>query len=90
VVTCDGVITWGSQHGTARVHSVLSVDPPQVSEGMTVTYTWNIGGTYTTAHHYYGLGWSSLGKSVYVKVLVRTRHGGFSKFYTFGVVKAPA
>ena len=90
VVTCDGVIVWGAQHGTARVHNVLSVDPPQVSAGMTVTYTWAVGTTYTTGHHYYGLGWSSLGKGVYVKVLVRTRHGGFARYYNFGVVKAPA
>lgn len=90
VTTCDGTIVWGGQHGTARVHAVVSVAPPRVAEGMTVTYAWKIGATYSSGHHDRRLGWAALGTKVSVKVEVRTRHGGVSRYYYFGVVRPPA
>lgn len=88
--TCDGTIVWGAQHGVARVHSIVWVDAPRVAEGMTVTYTWKVGGTYYSGHRYYGIGWSAAGKNLSVKVLVKTYHGGFAKYYYFGVVRPAA
>ncbi|WP_125567498.1 hypothetical protein [Nocardioides baekrokdamisoli] len=90
IVTCDGMIVWGRQHGMPQVHSVVAVDAPVVSDGMTVTYAWKVGTVYHYDHHYYGIGWSCVGKNLSVKVLVRTHHGGFSRYYNFGVVKPRA
>lgn len=89
VLTCDGGIIWGAQHGVARVHSMAWVDAPSVAPGMTITYAWKIGSTYAYGHHYYGFGWSCLGKNASVKVLVRTEHGGYAKYYNFGIVRRP-
>ena len=53
-------------------------------------YQWKVGSTSFYARHYYVIGWSDVGKSLSMKVIVRTNHGGFARNYLFGLVRRPA
>lgn len=83
-------IVWGAQHGVARVHATVWVDPPTLPDGMSASYTWKVGTTYTVAGSSYRFGWSAYGRRVVLKVLLSGRCGGFAKYYDFGTVGLPA
>jgi hypothetical protein len=89
VLILAGTEVWGAQHGVARVHSTVWVDPPRVPDGMQISYTWKVGTSYTIAGNHLRFPWAAYGKGVMLKLLVSGTCGDFTQYYFFGVVGLP-
>lgn len=86
-------LTWGAQHGSARVHATVWVSPPSwPAPAATIHYAWKVGTTYVSfGHHYYSIPWSADGKPLSAKVQIHMPCGDtFTRYYNFGVVRPPA